>query len=357
MEPALAALSLVVLGWAVVSHRLAQWNITGPLVFTVAGFVLGNAAWGPVAVDVEAPSVHVLAEVTLALLLFSDASRVDIATLRRDIGLPARLLGVGLPLSVILGSVGAALLFGDLTWALAVFVGAALAPTDAALSAQVINDERVPMRVRRALNVESGLNDGIVTPIVVFALAVAGSRLDASAEDAGGSRAVLELAIGIAVGLALGFLSAKLIASASRRRWILRGGRRFAALATAVGSYSLAAALGGNGFIAAFVAGIAFGAAFPRVSPRSARSGNCRSSSVKCWLWECGSSSAPRSCQSPSNTCRSPPCSMPHSASRSSGCSLSPWAWSGPGWIGGRSCSSAGSDLVASPPWCSRSWR
>lgn len=264
MEPALAALSLVVLGWAVVSHRLAQWNITGPLVFTVAGFVLGNPAWGPVAVDVEAPSVHVLAEVTLALLLFSDASRVDITTLRRDIGLPARLLGAGLPLSVILGSVGAALLFGDLTWALAVFVGAALAPTDAALSAQVINDERVPMRVRRALNVESGLNDGIVTPIVVFALAVAGSRLDASAEDAGGTRAVLELAIGIAVGLALGFLSAKLIASASRRRWILRGGRRFAALATAVGSYSLAAALGGNGFIAAFVAGIAFGAAFPR---------------------------------------------------------------------------------------------
>jgi NhaP-type Na+/H+ or K+/H+ antiporter len=156
------------------------------------------------------------------------------------------------------------LLFGDLTWALAVFVGAALAPTDAALSAQVINDERVPMRVRRVLNVESGLNDGIVTPIVVFALAIAGSRLNASAEDVGGTGAVLELAIGIAVGLVLGFSSARLIAFASRRRWILHGGRRLAALATAVGGYALATALGGNGFIAAFVAGIAFGAAFPR---------------------------------------------------------------------------------------------
>lgn len=264
MEPVLAALSLIVLGWAVVSHRLALWNITGPLVFTVAGFLLGNPAWGPLTVDVEATSVHVLAELTLALLLFSDASRVNISTLRHDMGLPVRLLAIGLPLSAILGTLAAGWIFSDMTWALALFVGAALAPTDAALSAQVIDDERLPARVRRALNIESGLNDGIITPVVVFALAISAVPPEGSGGDAEGAGPLLELAIGIVVGLALGLVSARLIAIASRRRWILHGGRRLGTLATAVGSFALAQTFGGNGFIAAFVAGIAFGAAFPR---------------------------------------------------------------------------------------------
>jgi Sodium/hydrogen exchanger family len=99
---------------------------------------------------VEGASVHVVAEVTLALVLFSDASRVNVTELRRDVWLPMRFLAIGLPLSVAFGSLPAAALF-DLPWALAGFIGAALAPTDAALSAQVINDERIPMRLRRAL--------------------------------------------------------------------------------------------------------------------------------------------------------------------------------------------------------------
>jgi len=265
-EPAFAVLLLLVLGWAVVSYRLARWNITGPLVFTVAGFVLGNPGWGPLSVDVETPSMHLLAEVTLALLLFSDAARVNVSMLRRDIRIPARLLGIGLPLSVILGSLAAAWLFDDFTWALAGFVGAALAPTDAALSAQVINDERITSRVRRALNVESGLNDGIVTPIVVFTLAIAANQLGVTGGDeaAAGGGALLQLAVGVVVGLAVGLGSALLIALGSRRRWVLPGGRRLATLAAALGSFALAVTLSGNGFIAAFVAGIAFGAALPR---------------------------------------------------------------------------------------------
>jgi sodium/hydrogen antiporter len=264
-ESVFAVLMLVILGWAVVSARLAGWNITGPLVFTLAGFVLANPDWGPLSVEVDAPAVHVLAELTLALLLFSDASRVNITVLRRDIRVPARLLGIGLPITVLLGSLAAAWLFGDFTWALAGFVGAALAPTDAALSAQVINDDRIPMRVRRALNVESGLNDGIVTPIVIFTLALAASELGIDGgEEAAVIRPLLELGIGIVVGLAVGLGSAKLIAFASRRKWILSGGRRLATLAAALASFTLAVTFSGNGFIAAFAAGIAFGAAFPR---------------------------------------------------------------------------------------------
>ncbi len=202
---------------------------------------------------------------TLALLLFADASRVNVAQLRRDAAFPARLLGLGLPITILLGALAAALLFDDMSWALAGFVGATLAPTDAALSAQVVNDDRIPMRLRRALNVESGLNDGIVTPLVVFTLAVVAT--DLGLEDHGHdgvAGALLELALGVVVGLAVGLASAVVIGLASRRRWVGDGGRRLATLAAALTSFALAGALDGNGFIAAFVAGIAFGAAVPK---------------------------------------------------------------------------------------------
>ncbi|WP_166872262.1 sodium:proton antiporter [Salinibacterium sp. ZJ450] len=263
-ESSFAVLMAMVFGWAVLSDRLARWNISGPLVFSVAGFVLANQTWGPVPIDIEAPSIQLLTEITLALLLFSDAARVNVASLRRDIRIPARLLGIGLPLTVILGALGAALVFGDISWALAGFVGAALAPTDAALSAQVIDDKRIPMRVRRALNVESGLNDGIVTPIVIFTLAVAADQLAIAGGEHAALGPLLELAVGILVGLAVGLVSAKLIAIGSRRLWVVHGGRRLATLAAALASYALAVTFSANGFIAAFVAGIAFGAVSSR---------------------------------------------------------------------------------------------
>ncbi len=260
-EATFAVLALLVLGWAVISGLLSRANINGPLVFTAAGYLLANPDWGPLSVEYEAPSIHAIAELTLALLLFADASRVSIAKVKRDIRFPARLLGLGLPLSVVLGSVLAAWLLDDVSWALAGFVGATLAPTDAALSAQVINDDRIPVRIRRVLNVESGLNDGIVTPIVAFTLAVAATELDLTGHhDPHGGGALLEVAIGVAVGIALGLGSALLLALGSRRHWIVAGGRRLGALGVALSSFALAVALDGNGFIAAFVAGIAFGA-------------------------------------------------------------------------------------------------
>lgn len=267
---AIAVLALLVLGWSVVSDRLAKWNVTGPLFFTAAGFLLANDQWGVVPLDVDAPSVHALAEITLALLLFSDAARVNLSVLRRNLLVPSRLLGIGLPITVVLGSVTAAWLFHDFTWALAGFVGAALAPTDAALSSQVINDDALPISVRRALNVESGLNDGIVTPIVVFTLAVAAGQLgvtgDAPAEVV--IRPLFELGIGIVVGAVIGFGAAGLIALASGRGWTQEGGRRLTALAAAVASFALTITIDGNGFIAAFVAGITFGSALPKTLPK-----------------------------------------------------------------------------------------
>jgi sodium/hydrogen antiporter len=260
-EGTFAVLALLVLGWAVTSGALSRANINGPLVFTAAGYVLANPGWGPLSVDYDAPSIHAIAEITLALLLFADASRVSIAEVRRDARFPARLLGLGLPLSVVLGSLLAAWLLDDVSWALAGFVGATLAPTDAALSAQVINDDRIPMRIRRVLNVESGLNDGIVTPLVAFTLAVAATELGTAGHtDRQGGGALLDLAVGVAVGVTVGLGGAFLLALGGRRGWMAGGGRRLGALGAALSSFGLAIALGGNGFIAAFVAGIAFGA-------------------------------------------------------------------------------------------------
>jgi sodium/hydrogen antiporter len=260
-EGTFAVLALLVLGWAVTSGALSRANINGPLVFTAAGYVLANPGWGPLSVDYDAPSIHAIAEITLALLLFADASRVSIAEVRRDARFPARLLGLGLPLSVVLGSLLAAWLLDDVSWALAGFVGATLAPTDAALSAQVINDDRIPMRIRRVLNVESGLNDGIVTPLVAFTLAVAATELGTAGHtDPHGGGALLDLAVGVAVGVTVGLGGAFLLALGARRGWMAGGGRRLGALGAALSSFGLAIALGGNGFIAAFVAGIAFGA-------------------------------------------------------------------------------------------------
>jgi NhaP-type Na+/H+ or K+/H+ antiporter len=260
-EATFAVVALLVLAWSATSLLLARANLSGPLLFTLAGYLLANPDWGPLSVTYDAASIHVLAEVTLALLLFADASRVSLADLRREVRFPVRLLGAGLPLSVVLGSLLAAWALGDASWALAGFVGATLAPTDAALSAQVINDDRIPVRTRRVLNVESGLNDGIVTPVVALTLAIAATELGvAGHHDPGGGTALLDLAIGLAVGVGLGWGSAVSLVGASRAGWVAGGGRRLAALGTAFGSFAVAIALDGNGFIAAFVAGLAFGA-------------------------------------------------------------------------------------------------
>ena len=262
-ETALLSIALLILVWAVLSGALGRHAVTGPIVFTIVGFVLANPHWGPVTIDIDSSSLHALAEVTLALVLFGDASRINLTELRHDLAIPSRLLGIGLPLSIALGGLLAALVFDALPWALAGFIGAALAPTDAALSVQVIKDSRIPLRLRRGLNVESGMNDGIATPIVVFMLAVAASQLGFVNEgpSAEAGAALWVLARGVAAGLVLGWGGALLVDATAAKDWIGESGRRIATFAVGVAAFLTALSIDGNGFIAAFVAGIAFGAA------------------------------------------------------------------------------------------------
>jgi NhaP-type Na+/H+ or K+/H+ antiporter len=260
-ETALAALAVVIFGWAILSDWFARHDLTGPLVFMVAGLLLANTDWGIGSIDIEGHTVHALAEVTLALLLFGDASGVPPAAARRDLPLTARLLAIGLPLSILAGTAVAVVLFPSLPLALAGLLAASLAPTDAALSASVIADERLPVRVRRVLNVESGLNDGIATPVVTFCIAAAATALGViGGEHEDGFGAVGQLVIGVGVGAAVAFVGGRLIVLGRQRGWMQHGSRQLATVALALLAFLVASEAGGNPFVSAFVGGIVFGA-------------------------------------------------------------------------------------------------
>ena len=161
--------AVAVLFWVVFSRRLEAWSITAPIVLSLVGFVTAHALGAGGGLDTE--RIRELIEITLALVLFVDASSIAVHWFRTEWQYPARLLGIGLPLTIVLGTVTAAILFpGNDIWLMAV-VGAALAPTDAALGVSIIENERIPLRLRQVVNVESGLNDGLATPVVTFCIA------------------------------------------------------------------------------------------------------------------------------------------------------------------------------------------
>jgi len=258
----LAIVAALVFGWGTLSARLERFDVTAPITFVLAGLLLTH---GPLAVLGVAPSkelIKELAEFTLALVLFSDASRVGLHELRVDAGLYLRLLGAALPVTIGLGTLLAfALDRGAGIW-LALLVGAALAPTDAALGAGMMANPVVPARIRRLINVESGLNDGIATPFVSVALA--GAATAGEIVGHGPAAAVAELALGVVIGVAAGGAGGLLVNAARKRGWAAEGFAGPAGVGLAVCAYASSVAVGGNGFIAAFVGGLAFGTASGR---------------------------------------------------------------------------------------------
>lgn len=250
--------------WGAVSARLARADLTAPIVFVVIGGLLAasDLVDGPSAPEAAKP----LAELNLVWVLFSDAARIPLGKVRRDVGSYARLLGIGLPLTILAGWGLAMWLFPDLGIWLALLVAAALAPTDAALGVPVVTNPVVPSRVRRLITVESGLNDGIATPVVMLALAGAASAEGvAGASDVGGAAA--ELVLGAVVGGALGLGGGWLLRWARHRGWAAEDFTGIAVLGLAIAAYAGALVAGGNGFIAAFCGGLAFGATAGRRGP------------------------------------------------------------------------------------------
>ena len=254
---ALAVVSACVIVWGLVSARLERWDVSAPIAFVVLGLVVTHGPTDIIHFNLHSSTIRSLAEVTLALVLFADASRVNVRALRADAALPARLLGIGLPLTIGAGAATAALLFGSNGLWVAAAIGAIVAPTDAALGASIMQDKRVPSGVRRLLNVESGLNDGIATPFVN--LFIAGAVTTEAVSGTHLSKAVVELVGGAALGIAVGVVGAVLLALARRHGWSSPGVRPLTILALALFAYSTSVVAGTNGFIAAFVAGMAFG--------------------------------------------------------------------------------------------------
>ena len=176
MDWALPAICVIVLAFAAVSRRLDGTSITAPMVFTGAGLLLGAKAAGLVDPEPNGSTVKMLASATLAVVLFGDAARIDFRALREEYRVPARLLGIGLPLAIVAGLVAGLALFGSLEWPEALVLAVVLAPTDAALGQSVVTLPSLPSLIRQGLNVESGLNDGLCVPIFYIAIAVASAE-------------------------------------------------------------------------------------------------------------------------------------------------------------------------------------
>jgi NhaP-type Na+/H+ or K+/H+ antiporter len=256
---AIALFALLVVAYVSQSDRLERALLTAPIVFTAAGAVLGLTVFRS---EVEPADLKVVAELTLTLVLFHDAAQVQPRELRSDAGLSARLLLIGLPLTIAAGYGAALLLIPEGSVWLALLLAAALAPTDAGLGAATVLNPVVPVRVRRVLNVESGLNDGLATPVVLFAIGLAGTEGLAPKEEV--LAALRELALGVLAGVLLAAAAGRLLAWARRRAWISPGLLPVATLAVPLLCYYGSLTIHGNGFVAAFVAGTAFAAAGTR---------------------------------------------------------------------------------------------
>jgi NhaP-type Na+/H+ or K+/H+ antiporter len=223
------------------------------MVVVVFGVLAGPLVLNDIAVGPTSETVRTLAEATLAVVLFSDAARIDLAALRRDKGLPMRLLGIGLPLTIALGALAATALFGSLSLGSAVILGVILAPTDAGLGSAVVTDARLPQSVRQSLNIESGLNDGICVPVLLIVLAAA----EGPAHPA--RVLVEEIGFGVIGGAVAGALAGVIVTVGRRRGLIEDAWWQIIPVAGAVLAYGTAVALGGSGLIAAFLAGAVFG--------------------------------------------------------------------------------------------------
>lgn len=255
----LALITGSLLLYSLISGRLQGTIITAPLVFIIFGFVVGNGGLSVVTIDPSHSAIHFIAEFTLILVLFSDAARIDLGLLRRDHNLPVRMLILGLPLTIIVGLFIAILLFPAFTLWEAALLAALLAPTDAALGQAVVSAKAVPVRIRQAINVESGLNDGIALPAVLLFAALATAQ-QAPTEATEWIRFILlQLTLGPITGVIVGFVGTRFLDSAIDRGWVNSSFQGIGILSLAIFIYVTAELIGGNGFIAAFIGGMVFG--------------------------------------------------------------------------------------------------
>jgi NhaP-type Na+/H+ or K+/H+ antiporter len=246
----------VVLAWALVARRLARLSITTAIAVVIAGMLLTAGSHPVIIIDLDTKIVERGVELVLAILLFVDATEVPGSALVRERRVLTRLLVIALPLSLAFAWLAGFALFSERdAWLLAVFA-IIVVPVDLAPAVAIVRDRRVPERLREIMNVEAGLNDAIAAPLFLFCLAGASATHAPAAQAL--EDAVPAILVAVGVGGAIGLVGATALGWSFRRNWTEPSSLRLGVAALPVMSYVLAIPLGGNGFIAAFVAGLLF---------------------------------------------------------------------------------------------------
>jgi NhaP-type Na+/H+ or K+/H+ antiporter len=265
----IAAFVALVFAYSLVSRRLERTVVTGPILFTAAGALLALAHDGWPAAEADRHGLLLVAELGLVMLLFTDASRVAPLLLKGRPNLPGRLLSAGMLLTIALGTLCAMIVFGHLSWWEAGILAAILAPTDAGLGQVVVGSPLVPKRIREALNVEAGLNDGLSVPFLMFFLALATTQGEARGSGVLGRFLIEQLGYGTLIGLVIGLAGGWLLNVARRSEWMAAPLTRLGVVALPLGCAVASEATGASMFIAAFVAGLATQYGYPDVGRHS----------------------------------------------------------------------------------------
>jgi len=256
----LAVLALFVFCYSLVAGRLERAATSGPIVFVVAGLLMGPLGLGWFDGDISRTGLRVLADLTLALILFIDAANADLAILKRQFRIPSRMLLFALPGVIFLGTIIAALLFDTLSLFEAAILGTILAATDAALGKAVITNKAVPVQIREGLNIESGLNDGLCVPILFVFIALAlGSGTEGGSTMLALKLVIQELGIGLVVGLGLAAVATWALRWCRDKGWMTEIWKQVTVVALSIACFSVAQSLHGSGYIAAFTGGLLFG--------------------------------------------------------------------------------------------------
>ena len=256
----LALIGAFVFFYSIMGGGIERTPVNGAIVFTGFGLVFGPLGLNVLTLEADFHALSFLAEMTLALVLFTDAANANLRELEHSFHIPQRLLLIGLPLTIVLGVGAGVLLFDGLGILEIAILATMLAPTDAALGKAVVTDESVPANIREALNVESGLNDGICVPILFILLALAERTAGAGETTMMALRLVTEsIGIGAAIGIGLTVCGVGLLKMCADRGWITETWRQLPVPALAVTCFAVAQWLGGSGFIACFVGGLLFG--------------------------------------------------------------------------------------------------
>jgi len=252
-------IALIVLVYGFFSKRLERLNISGPMVFLLFGIVLSPLGLDLIEIPLDSDAVKIVAEIALIIVLFTDSSQLSLKQFKTGWEISARLLFIGLPITIVFSTYIATLFFPNEPLLYLILIALILAPTDAALGKAVVTDKHVPQNIRSSINVESGLNDGIVFPLLITVILLITSHQEFGSDNSWVLYLFEQISLGFTIGAITGFVGAKTLTKAVEKFWIKDVYRNLSPVSLSILTYYIAEHLGGNGFIAAFVSGAFFG--------------------------------------------------------------------------------------------------